>query len=90
MIDEQEVELVVVGLPLSLSGEEGPAATSARRFASRLAQEVDVEVLMVDERYTTSIAEQTLLEADADRATRREARDRVAAAVLLQGYLERR
>ncbi|MFQ5967199.1 MAG: Holliday junction resolvase RuvX [Acidimicrobiia bacterium] len=85
---EWDVELIVVGLPLSLGGGEGTSAEGARRLAARARAATNLEVVMIDERYTSAIAEQSLLEADASRASRKEARDRVAAAVLLQGYLD--
>lgn len=87
---EWDVELIVVGLPLSLGGGEGTSAEGARRLAARARAATNLEVVMIDERYTSAIAEQSLLEADASRASRKEARDRVAAAVLLQGYLDRK
>ena len=87
---EWEVELIVVGLPLSLQGSEGASAEGARALAERARKATNLEVVMWDERFTSSIAEQSLLEADMSRTDRRETRDRVAAAVLLQGYLDRK
>ena len=57
LIDEREVEHVVVGLPLTLAGEEGEQAARARRFAERLAAEVVLPVELHDERLTTRLAE---------------------------------
>jgi putative Holliday junction resolvase len=74
-----EVERVVVGLPLTLSGEEGPQAQATREFASRLEEVVAVPVELYDERYTTRQAERTGGGADADSR---------AAAHLLEAYLE--
>ena len=75
---EHAVERVVVGLPVSLSGEEGEQAAEARAFADRLAKELDVPVELHDERLTTRLAERTGGSADADSR---------AAAHLLESYL---
>jgi len=75
---EVEAELVVVGLPLTLSGEEGVQAASARRFAERLRERVDVGVELHDERLTTRMAAASGGSADSDSR---------AAAHLLEGWL---
>lgn len=79
---------IVVGLPLNMDGSEGPQAKRARRFASVLRRALEVEVELWDERLTTVQAERALLEADRSRAKRRLVRDGVAAALLLESYLE--
>jgi putative Holliday junction resolvase len=79
---------IVVGLPLNMDGSAGPAARRARRFARRLSRELGIEVDMWDERLSTVQAERALIAADRSRASRREVRDGVAAAVLLQSYLD--
>ena len=83
-----EVDQVVVGLPISLDGSEGPAAVAAREFAERVGEAVDAEVVLIDERFSSVTAEKVLLESGARRSERRQARDRVAAAVFLQAYLD--
>ena len=75
VIREREAELVVVGLPLTLSGEEGEQAQAARSFAQRLAKAVDVPVELLDERLTTRMADRT------------GGNDSVAAAHLLESWL---
>lgn len=82
IIDEQAVELVVVGLPVSLDGEEGAQAATARRFAAELAATVDVPVRTYDERLTTKLA------AASRRGGSRAAEDSLAAAHLLESFLE--
>ena len=77
-------ELVVVGLPVSLSGEEGDQARVARAFADRLAAELPVPVETYDERLTTRMA------ATSARAGARGASDSLAAAHLLESFLQRR
>ena len=90
VVNELAVDRVVVGLPLLLSGEEGQAARSARAFADQVEEETGLPVLLQDERYTTVTAENALIEGGVRRRRRRDVRDKVAAAVMLQGYLDRR
>ena len=75
VIREREAEIVVVGLPLTLAGEEGVQAQAARAFAERLAKAVDVPVELLDERLTTRMADRT------------GGNDSVAAAHLLESWL---
>ena len=85
---EQEVAEIVVGLPIGLRGGEGPAAEAAREFAARVAEATGLPVVLQDERFSTVTAERVLLEAGVRRDKRKQARDRVAAAVFLQAYLD--
>lgn len=86
---EREVDDVVVGLPLSLSGREGPAAQAVREFAQRLADALDpLPVLLVDERLTTTSAHQVLHAAGRPGRRHRTVVDRTAAAILLQTVLD--
>jgi putative Holliday junction resolvase len=78
---EHEAELVVIGLPLSLSGSEGPQATQARAFRDALAAICDVPVEIYDERLTTRLAEGSV------RAGASAAPDALAAAHLLESFL---
>lgn len=75
VVREREAEVVVVGLPLTLAGEEGPQAQAARAFAERLGQAVAVPVELHDERLTTRMADRT------------GGNDSVAAAHLLESWL---
>ena len=80
---------VVVGLPRSLSGREGPAARKVREFAGRLARAVDpVPVRLVDERLTTVTAERVLREQGRNARQRRAVVDQAAAVVILQNALD--
>ena len=79
----------VLGLPLNMSGDEGPRAQSTRAFARNLAARLPLPILLWDERLSTAAVERTLLEADASRARRREVVDKMAAAYILQGALDR-
>ena len=86
--DEQAIE-VVVGLPRSLSGNEGPAAAKAREFAARLAGRVaPVEVRLQDERLTTVSAEAMLRDRGKKGAERRAVVDQAAAVLILQHALD--
>jgi len=81
---------LVVGLPLSMSGAEGPQAARVRAFANDVATHLGLPLEFWDERLTTVAAERTLLEADMSRRRRREVIDKVAATLILQGYLARK
>ncbi len=85
---EYEVAKVVVGLPVSLSGEEGVAAQKARDLGAQVEESTGCEIVFYDERFTTLQAEAALLEGGMRRRKRRETVDKVAAAVMLQGYLD--
>jgi putative Holliday junction resolvase len=83
------VEEIVVGVPYNMDGSEGPAALAVREMMDRLAARVTVPVQEWDERLSTVAAERALLEADLSRAKRRKVIDKVAAVLILQGYLDR-
>ena len=86
---EREVDDVVVGLPVGLSGREGPAAASVREFTQRLADHLaPLPVLLVDERLTTTSAHQALHAAGRPGRRHRTVVDRTAAAILLQTVLD--
>lgn len=87
---EEEVEVVVFGLPLNMDGSRGPAARAAAAEARRLATLVDVPVELHDERLTTVTAERDLMAAGLDAVERRQVVDKVAAAIMLQSWLDAR
>ncbi len=78
---------LVVGLPLTLAGVEGPQAQKVRAFAEKAAARLALPLEFWDERLTTVAAERALLEADVSRRRRREVVDQVAATLILQGWL---
>ncbi len=80
---------LVLGLPLNMDGSEGPRAQSSRAFARNLERISDLPILFWDERLSTVAAERALLEADTSRKRRAEIIDSVAAAIILQGLLDR-
>jgi putative Holliday junction resolvase len=90
LVAEEEAEQVVVGLPLSLSGGRGPAARAAIAEAEALASVLGVPVDLYDERRTTVTADAALMEAGIGAADRRKYVDKIAAAVMLQGWLDAR
>jgi putative holliday junction resolvase len=86
---EHGVAGLVVGLPLNMDGSEGPRAQSTRAFVRNLEAVVSLPVVLWDERLTTAAVTRTLIEADASRARRAALVDKMAAAFLLQGALDR-
>ena len=90
LVAEFDPELIVVGLPVGLSGTEGNSADAARRFGAEVGALASRPVEFSDERFSSVVAERALLESGARRETRRGVRDKVAAAVMLQDYLDRR
>lgn len=90
LIKEYNVDRIVVGLPLGLDGKERKETAIVRTFVAKLQSAVSVPVELADERLSTVEAEKIMIEADIRRAQRRETRDSVAAALVLQTYLDRR
>ncbi|QYG93380.1 Holliday junction resolvase RuvX [Iamia sp. SCSIO 61187] len=88
IVADEEVEVVVVGHPLSLDGSRGPAARSVEAQAAALAEALDVPVVLHDERLTTVTAHRLLAASGVDGRQRRRVVDRAAAAVLLQTWLD--
>ena len=85
---EYEVNQVVVGLPLNMDGSEGPRAEASRAFGKTVEERLRLPVLYWDERLSTVAAQRVLLEADLSRAKRKKVVDQVAAAYILQGWLD--
>ena len=85
---KEAVGRIVVGLPISLDGTEGPQAKKTRGFIASLSGRTAVPVDTWDERLTTVAAERSLLESDVSRARRRDVVDQVAATLMLQSYLD--
>jgi len=92
LVEEYDVERVIVGRPLSLDGTEGPQARWAADYSEALDDAIPVPVEMWDERYTTSMADEILLQNRSKKARRKARksgeRDAIAAALILQQYLE--
>lgn len=88
LVRTHDVGQVLLGLPLRLNGEEGPAVQAVHEFVARLGEALPVPIVTWDERMTTKAAEELLIAADVSRKKRKGVVDRVAAAILLQSYLE--
>jgi putative Holliday junction resolvase len=88
LIERWRPVLLVSGLPTGLSGREGPQAAETRTYAEALARDLKLPLEYYDERLSTAIAERALLEAGMSRERRKERIDSMAAAIMLQGYLD--
>lgn len=90
LVAEEEAEIVVVGLPLNMNGSYGPAATAALAEVDAMATVVGVPVVTSDERRTTVTADRAMIEAGLRAPERRKHVDKIAAAVMLQTWLDGR
>ena len=88
IIDDEGVGAVVLGLPINMDDSEGPRCQATRQFAADFLKAHDLPLAFWDERLSTYAAEEALLEADVSRKRRAEIIDKVAAAVILQGFLD--
>lgn len=89
LADGREAAGFVLGLPRNMDGSEGPRCQSTRAFARNLSKLTDLPITFWDERLSTVAVERTLLEADQSRKRRAEVIDKMAAAFILQGVLDR-
>jgi putative Holliday junction resolvase len=90
IVSEEGVEEIVVGMPVSLGGFRGPQAEKVSAFIAALGRRLPIPIRSWDERMSTVEAERVLLESDASRARRKKVIDKLAATVILQGYLRYR
>lgn len=88
IVSEEKVERIVVGFPLNMDGTEGPRAVDSRKFVEKLMSLAGVDVILWDERLSTKEAEDVLIQADVGRKKRRKVVDKMAAQLILQGYLD--
>ena len=89
LIAEHSIAAIVLGLPLNMDGSEGPRCQSTRAFAANLTKRTECPIVFWDERLSTVAAERALIEADRSRARRKALVDKMAAAFILQGALDR-
>ena len=89
IIDEYGVSKIVVGMPYDMKGEKGKSAEKIQEFINILEKETGLETDTADERFSTAFSQKAMLEADASRRKRKKNIDKIAAAVILQGYLEK-
>jgi putative holliday junction resolvase len=90
LVKEYQAEEIVIGLPVNMDGTKGEAAMMAEAFIEDLSRVVPIKITPWDERLSTVAAEKILLEGDLSRQKRRKVIDRLAAAYILQGYLDSR
>ncbi len=88
LVEEHDVDLIVIGLPLHTSGQEGTSAKQARAWGGWIGSETSRTVTYHDERYSTVDAEAKLIAAGVKRQGRKERRDMLAAQILLQDFLD--
>ncbi|WP_160721869.1 Holliday junction resolvase RuvX [Bacillus sp. USDA818B3_A] len=88
LIKEYQVDTVVIGLPKNMNGTIGPRGEASKQYAAEVESRFDVPTVLWDERLTTMAAERVLLEADVSRKKRKKVIDKMAAVMILQGYLD--
>lgn len=88
LIKEYQVSQVVIGLPKNMNGTIGPRGEASQKYASEIERQFSVQTVLWDERLTTMAAERVLLEADVSRKKRKTVIDKMAAMLILQGYLD--
>lgn len=90
IIGEYDAEGVIYGMPLEEDGDRGHQAMETEEFAEKIKKSSGVQVMGHDERYSTTEAERVLIEQDVSRRRRRDLVDKIAASIILQGYLDKR
>ncbi|MBA3813739.1 MAG: Holliday junction resolvase RuvX [Alphaproteobacteria bacterium] len=88
IINEHNIVGIVIGFPLNMNGSEGPRCQSIRQFVANLLLVIDLPLCLWDERMSTMAVTRTLLTADLSRAKRKKVVDKMAAAYILQGFLD--
>jgi putative Holliday junction resolvase len=90
LIEQYQVAEIVVGLPKNMNGTIGPRGEICQAFADQIAKRTSLPVRLWDERLTTMAAERMLIAADVSRQKRKKVIDKMAATLILQGYLDAR
>ncbi len=88
LIKEYQVSQVVIGFPKNMNGTVGPRGEASKQFANELEERFSVPTVLWDERLTTMAAEKVLIEADVSRKKRKLVIDKMAAMMILQGFLD--
>ena len=88
IVTERNICAIIVGDPINMDGSIGPKSQSSRSFIKNLSKELDIPILLWDERLTTVSAERSLLEADISRKKRQQIIDKIAASIILQNFLD--
>jgi len=88
IVTERNICAIIVGDPINMDGSIGPKSQSSRSFIKNLSKELDIPILLWDERLTTVSAERSLIEADISRKKRQKVIDKIAASIILQNFLD--
>ncbi|WP_134686138.1 Holliday junction resolvase RuvX [Brevibacillus migulae] len=88
LIQEYQITEIVVGLPKNMNGTIGPSGENCKAFAEKVAARTSLPVHLWDERLTTMAAQKMLIAADVSRQKRKKVIDKMAAVLILQGYLD--
>ncbi|GMR68352.1 Holliday junction resolvase RuvX [Bacillus cereus] len=88
LVKQYNVDKIVVGLPKNMNGTIGPRGEACQQFAENLRELLQLDVVMWDERLSTMAAERLLISADVSRKKRKQVIDKMAAVVILQGFLD--
>ena len=89
LLNLEDVKFIVLGLPVNMDGTQGPRVQATRAFARNLSKHTDLPIVFWDERLSSAAVERVLIDADASRARRAQLVDKLAAAYILQGALDR-
>jgi putative Holliday junction resolvase len=89
-VEEEQIDAIVMGLPLNMDDSEGPRAKQVRQFAHELQGRVDIDILFFDERLSSFDAEKKLAGLDLTRKKKKKHLDAVAAASILQSFLDKK
>ncbi len=88
IVNEKKVSKIVLGYPKHMNGDVGDKAILCENFRGKLIEKLNLEVILIDERWTTKLAQNRLLEFDLSRNKRKKIIDKMAAVVILQNYLD--
>jgi putative Holliday junction resolvase len=88
ILAEKEIDLIILGLPRNMDGSYGPAAQKVETFAAALKTVITIPIKLLDERLTSKMANRILIQGNVRRDKRKEKVDKMAAAILLQSYLD--
>jgi putative Holliday junction resolvase len=88
IVDEEKIDLIVIGLPINLDGSTSKMQQAAMQFGRNLIKIKDINIYFYDERYTSKKADELMLSADLSRQKRAEKIDKIAATIMLQNFLE--
>lgn len=90
LIKEYGIKKVVVGLPKNMNGTMGPQSEKVIKFAEKIKNKFNIDIIYIDERLTTVSAERILIESEVRRENRKKVIDQIAASYILQTYLDRK